>query len=366
MTFDWTCYKGNLDWLPERTIYLTRHGSHAYGTSLPTSDLDIRGLAIAPKPYYLGFLQVFEQAEQKDPDLQIFELKKFLRLACDANPNVLELLYTEPEDHLLVRPLMERLLAHRDLFLSRKAKHTFSGYAISQLKRINVHHRWLKNPPKAPPTRAEFGLPERTIIPADQLAAAQSAIQKELDSMSWKDFDGLDDATRQELKNQFEARLLKSTGWEWTDLEAKYWNAAVRNLGYDTNFIHLLDLERQYTAKLREWQSYQDWKRTRNPARAALEEKYGYDTKHGMHLVRLLRMCREILVEGKVYVRRPDAEDLLRIRAGAWSYEEIVAWAEAQDQELYEVMKTSPLPQSPDRKRLDALCGELIEDSFKG
>lgn len=77
-------------------------------------------------------------------------------------------------------------------------------------------------------------------------------------------------------------------------------------------------------------------------------------------------MCREILVEGKVYVRRPDAEDLLRIRAGAWSYEEIVAWAEAQDQELYEVMKTSPLPQSPDRKRLDALCGELIEDSFKG
>jgi hypothetical protein len=54
MTYDWTTYKGNLKWLPARTIYLTRHGSHAYGTSLPTSDLDIRGIAIAPIHYYLG------------------------------------------------------------------------------------------------------------------------------------------------------------------------------------------------------------------------------------------------------------------------------------------------------------------------
>lgn len=363
--FDWTVYEGNLNWLPARTIYMTKHGSHAYGTSLPTSDLDLRGIAIAPKDYYLGFMQTFEQAVQTNPDLQIFELKKFLRLACDANPNVLELLYTDPEDHLLFTPTMARLMANREFFLSRKAKHTFSGYAISQLKRINIHYRWLKNPPKAPPTRAEFGLPERTVIPADQLAAAQSTIQKELDSMSWKDFDGLDDATRQELKNQFEARLLKITGWGWTELEEKYWMAAVKQIGYDTNFIRLLDLERQYTSRLREWQSFQTWKATRNPARAELEAKFGYDTKHALHLVRLLRMCREILVEGKVYVRRPDAEELLQIRAGAWSYEELVAWAMAQDTELYEVMKTSPLPVQPDRKRIDALCLELIEDSFK-
>jgi hypothetical protein len=33
MTFDWTQYTGNLKWLPERTLYLSRHGSHAYGTN---------------------------------------------------------------------------------------------------------------------------------------------------------------------------------------------------------------------------------------------------------------------------------------------------------------------------------------------
>ena len=29
--FDWTQYTGNFGWLPKRTIFLTRHGSHAYG-----------------------------------------------------------------------------------------------------------------------------------------------------------------------------------------------------------------------------------------------------------------------------------------------------------------------------------------------
>jgi len=40
--FDWKLYNGNLTWLPERTIFMARHGSKAYGTSLPTSDEDFR------------------------------------------------------------------------------------------------------------------------------------------------------------------------------------------------------------------------------------------------------------------------------------------------------------------------------------
>ena len=176
--FDWTQYTGNLKWLPERTLFITRHGSHAYGTSLPTSDIDIRGIVVAPLHYYLGISEVFEQVIQSEPiDLTVFDLRKFMKLAADANPNALEILFTDPSDHLLVHPLMEKLFEARQSFLSQRAKHTFSGYARSQMKRIKGHYRWLKDPPKAPPTRAEFDLPERTVIPADQLAAAQAAIQ---------------------------------------------------------------------------------------------------------------------------------------------------------------------------------------------
>ncbi|AEZ66297.1 hypothetical protein phiTE_131 [Pectobacterium phage phiTE] len=38
--------------------------------------------------------------------------------------------------------------------------------------------------------------------------------------------------------------------------------------------------------------------KNRNAARHELEEKFGYDTKHAMHLVRLLRMSQEILETG--------------------------------------------------------------------
>jgi predicted nucleotidyltransferase len=365
--FDWTLYTGNLKWLPSCTIYLTKHGSQAYGTALPTSDTDIRGVAIAPKEYYLGVTQVFKQAEQKEPDLTIFELRKFLAMASECNPNVLELLHTDPEDHLeLADPLGGVLLGMRDWFLTTRVRHTFSGYATQQLRRINTHYRWLKNPPTAKPTREEFKLPERTLIPKDQLAAANAAIQKKMDEWSWHDLEHLDPVTRQAIKDEFFRRLCEITQWAWTEVEDKTWRAAANTLGYDTNFIRLMDLERQYTNRLSEWNKYQEWKAKRNPARAELEEKFGFDTKHGMHLVRLLRMCREILETGEVRVRRPDAQELLGIRHGAWDYFQLVEWAGGQDKEMAEVAKNSKLPRSPDLDKINDRCIDMVEYAHYG
>jgi len=77
---------------------------------------------------------------------------------------------------------------------------------------------------------------------------------------------------------------------------------------------------------------YWTWKKNRNEARSELEEQFGYDTKHAMHLVRLLRMGKEALEEGVLKVKRPDAEELLAIRNGAWSYEQCVEYAEEMDE----------------------------------
>lgn len=367
MSVDWkSIYTGNLTWIPEATIFLTRAGSHAYGTNLPTSDLDLRGLCIAPKRYYFGFLEGFEQAVQTgEPDLTIFELRKFLDLAADGNPNVLEILFTDPEDHLVVKDVMKPLLDAKDLFLTKAAKHRFSGYAVSQLKRINLHYRWLKNPPPDYPHRSDFELPERTVIPADQLAAAEAAIQKQIDYWSWHDLEDIETSKRQAIKDEFFRRLVEITQWSWTKMDDEVWKAAAMTLGFDTNFILLLDRERQFKARAREWAQYNEWKVKRNPDRAALEEKFGYDTKHGMHLVRLMRMCREILTEGKVYVRRPDAAELLEIRNGSWDYHDLVKWAEDQDKELTELMKTSKLPNKPDRVKMNELCIQMVESTLR-
>lgn len=71
--------------------------------------------------------------------------------------------------------------------------------------------------------------------------------------------------------------------------------------------------------------------------------------------------CREILTEGKVYVRRKDAEELLAIRNGKYTYDEIIKWTEEQDKDLIKVAQTSGLPNSPDRNMLDKLCIEIIK-----
>ena len=73
-------------------------------------------------------------------------------------------------------------------------------------------------------------------------------------------------------------------------------------------------------------------------------------------------MCREILVDGKVLVKRPDAEELLEIRNGTWPYEKIVEWAEAQDKELHVLMKESKLPKKPNMEKLDNLCMDIVSD----
>jgi hypothetical protein len=316
-TQDWSqLYHGTLTWLPTHTFFLTRAGSHAYGLATLGSDLDLRGVAIPPKEYFLGFAHRFEQAEASDPDLIVYDIRKFFTLAAAGNPSILELLWTDDEDHLVLTALGQRLLAQRSLFLSRKVKQTFSGYATAQLKRIKTHRRWLLQPRTHKPTRAEFGLPETSLLSKDILGAITA------------------------LEETVAADL-----------------SAVP--------AHVMDLyrrERAYHNAFRDWQQYEHWKAHRNPKRAALEIKMGFDGKHASHLVRLMRMCREILETGRVIVKRPDREELLAIRNGAWSYDQLLEWSEREDRALDDVVQRSPLPRTPDTEALGRLCMTLVEE----
>lgn len=298
-----------------KTLYKCRTGSHAYGTNIATSDLDTRGFGVPAKKYILGFAQSFEQLEDKKTDTVIYDLRKYFRLATNGNPSVLEMLFVSPEDIILLHPLAEEILANRDLFISKRVEDAFIGFALAQLKRIRTHRGWLLNPPKKKPERADFNLPDIAI--SDDEMGALGALQ------------------RSGVKVELASELMQ-----------------------------ILTKEKEYQAAKRHWDSYMNWKTNRNPARAELEARSGYDTKHGLHLVRLLRMGIEILSGKGVIVKRPDAQELLDIRNGAWSFEVLEAWAEKAFETAKLAALSSALPARPDMNKLDTLCIKTIEEAL--
>ncbi len=353
--------KNNLPWLEPNTFFITLHGSHAYGTNTETSDIDVRGLCVPPAKYFHGYLEHFEQflLHSIEQDFVDFSLVKFMEMAAKCNPNALEIIFTDPRHHLLVSPLGDRLLDARELFISKKAKHTFSGYAVAQLGRIKRHRGWLLNPPTHKPTRVEFGLPEHTVIPADQLAAVWSQVRAKIEEWDVDYGSLVDDSTKIDIQT----RIAKAMAEQFITSDNQ-WMSAARVLGVTENFLHLMDKEKRYKTALTEWIQYNTWKTERNPARAALEARFGYDTKHGMHLVRLLRMGKEILDGKGLIVFRPDREELMEIRRGLWSFEKLAEWAEQAEAELDVSLAKSTLPWGPDYKKLDKLCVEIVEESL--
>lgn len=353
-------FNKDISWIKDNSIYIVRHGSHAYGTNIATSDEDFRGICIPPKSYFLGSKDRFEQAELHDPDAVIYEIRKFFNLAAACNPNVLETLFVDPIDVLHVDPLGQKILDNREKFLSKRIKHTLSGYAFSQLKRIKGHRKWVLNPPKAPPSRAEMGLPEQTLIPQDQLMAASAEVQKEIDRFQFNFMEELSEPMKISVTSAMSEMLgeLKITS-------DQHWMAAARKVGLSDNFIEIMQLERGYTTKKREFEQFQEWKLNRNKKRFADEEKFGFDLKYALHLVRLIKVCREVLTTGKLIVKRPDAKQLLEIREGKWTYDQVVEFAEKEEVELQKLYnECTLLPKLPDFTFLDNLCIEIVESKI--
>jgi predicted nucleotidyltransferase len=272
-------------------IYRVLSGSRAYGLEHAASDEDTRGVCIPPKQYLLG-LGSFEQHEDETQNHTVFGLAKLVRLALDANPNIIETLYADSRHVLFINAYGERLVSARAIFLSKRVSERFTGYAVDQLGRMERHHRWLVDPPDHIPQPEEFG---------------------------------------------------------------------AKNIGGRYRWPHT-DAERGYRAAFRHWNQYQEWLRNRNPARAELEARYGYDTKHAMHLLRLLRMGEEILRDGAVQVFRPDAEWLLSVRHGALRYEQVLAFAAEHRARLDRLIVASPMPEEPDVRAANDLLISLQED----
>ena len=133
-TSEYSFLKDN-EHLGKNIILLGLGGSHAYGTSTPDSDLDIRGIALNRKEEILTN-QNFEQFVNEETDTTIYSFNKIITLLSNCNPNTIEILGLKPEHYLYLSPIGQELIDNSHLFLSKKAIHSFGGYANQQLRRL--------------------------------------------------------------------------------------------------------------------------------------------------------------------------------------------------------------------------------------
>ena len=144
------------------------------------------------------------------------------------------------------------------------------------------------------------------------------------------------------------------------DIDDRMRAVASHALSLPVDVIAALNAEKRYRAAMKHWDSYETWKSQRNRARAELEREHGYDTKHAMHLIRLMRMGLEVLERGELLVRRPDAAELNAIRDGAMSFEDLLAAAARLQADMESAAANSSLPTDVDRQLVDELALELM------
>lgn len=108
-----------------------QYGSSLYGTRIPTSDLDYRGVFLPTlRDCLLGTVKdtINDPTEE---DTQLFSLPYFLRLASQGQSIAIEMLAAPDHMHVISSPAWDRLRAERKRFYTRNM-HSFLGFAKSQ------------------------------------------------------------------------------------------------------------------------------------------------------------------------------------------------------------------------------------------
>ncbi|MGG6267059.1 hypothetical protein ACQ4M3_12900 [Leptolyngbya sp. AN03gr2] len=244
------------------------------------------------------------------------------------------------------------------LIHSKKIKHSFCGYAYAQIKRVENHRRWLLNPPQHKPQATDFGLDEtKALDKADLNCFLEFLYLLIRDRVEWM-----------EKSDQIYTLLVEEIDFKGVlkqhplpDAVVDYAQALTRS---SKDFILLLQKSQQYRAALNEWKAYQEWKDKRNPERAGMEMRVGYDAKHVMHSIRLLRMGCEILKDGKIIVNREvagDADYLRDIRNCKYSYAEVSAESKRLFDEMEVLYQKTTLPHAVNHRAVNDLCITLVE-----
>lgn len=313
----------NNEHLGDNIIMICLGGSHAYGTNVPESDVDIRGIAIEKPEELIGY-QTFEQFINEETDTTIYAFNKMMHLLADANPNIIEILGLEEDQYLYLSPLGKEILDNKDLFLSQKVYYTFGGYARANLKRLEN-------------ALARDNYPEEK--KNEHIAIS---LQSAIDSFNTQHKTDINPAFAHVVDGKL-VYDLKLTNFPAEELEVLY--STISNT--TRNYKELLNRNRK--------------------------KDDAHLNKHAMHLVRLYLMCIDMLEKGKIITKRTENHELLMdIRNGKYMDEngnmkpEFYQMVNELEQKCKVALENTKLPKKPNIKEIEKFVLKVNKKIING
>ena len=354
-------------------------------------------------------------------DCLIYELNRFAELCADANPNIFDILCTPTDKCIYINDKGKELLDNKHLFLSSKLKFTFSGYAISQLNKVRSRDKYLTKYPDVSKVLDyikslygktidwdwvcnNFGGQVAEYVSDFKETAQNHTCVTKVNYPTWDSFkieSGFEDLDRYRVPRLIDYCNAKDLKGKSYNLKERYdftGNISLSDFLYEKaafrtfspsmlaiytdgkgiftqegklkandpekigDFVCLLSIDQNnYKAEKDFNAAMWEWKCKRNEKRSELEAKFGYDTKNVSHLVRLMEQAKDILIN--CYYEPSLTGERLQlvkdVRAGKFTYEEVLKYADDTDKELDELYKTTKLQKKPDIKKINELVLKL-------
>lgn len=332
-------------------------GSRAYGLDTSDSDTDIRGVYILPKELYYS-MDYVDQISNPSNDIVFYELKKFLSLCAKNNPNILELLNVSEDCVLYEHPIFERVKTFP--FLSKKCKQSFANYAYTQIKKARGLEKKIVNPVEKQRKGVMdfcYAYSEGKSIELKSFLDQKSIDQSNCGLSGLPHFRG--------CFNLYEKVQIPYKGIVKSE-ESN--DVSTSSIPKGEVPIALLFFNKDgYSTYCKKYREYWGWVELRNEERFKTTEAHGknYDSKNMMHTIRLLRVAREIALEGKINVKRQDREFLLNVKKGVYEYDELVAQAEEIKTELDDLYDSANLLEEPDFEKVNELLVDVRHSYYE-
>jgi hypothetical protein len=305
-------------------------GSHLYGTARPSSDRDYEGIFIEPPEYVIGSKSIEEvdfstkstskcsaRNTPKDIDIKLYSLRNFFYLAQKNNPNKVEHFFI-PERNIVYRNehYWQQIKEAKELFLSLKIKHSFSGYAHSQKQKLLTKKKRLDELREFK-VMLESGIAQT----ADTIRRSPTRLGTVMDRIGQQQF-------------KFITRTVTLEGTPAIIVDDKEYN-----FGMEADAVL-----QQVTKRISQYGS-----RTKD-----LDDG-GYDFKFASHLFRLYYEGLKLLKEGSITFPLEENKFLLAVKNGEYDLDYILKRADEFEPLLEIAYQESKLPHSPDQDGISKL-----------